>query len=398
MAFDISRVRADFPILKSGITYLDSAASALTPEPVVQKMDEYYHEYRANIHRGAHRLTKRASEEYEAVYPKLAKFFNAPSGKFVNALNTTAAINLVALGLDFSPKQNIVTTNIEHHSNLLPWVRLEKQKRISGLRIVEPQDREGHFDIDSFAQAIDADTRLVAVTASSNVLGNIMPLQEIIKVGHESGALVLVDAAQAVGHRKFDFKSLGADYVAFSGHKMMGPTGTGALYVAEGAEFESPIVGGGTITDADLHDYKLLPLPESMEAGTPNIAGFIGLGATIDYLSALGVDNIHSHERGLVSRMLAGMLNLGLEVYGPKDSSQKAGVVAFNVPKIDAHQTALMADQLGRVCIRSGHHCALPVSRMLGIRASARASVHAFNDESDISRLLDALSKIKAIA
>ena len=398
MPFDINSVREDFPILKTGIAYFDAAASSLTPEPVVRKMGEFYHEYRANVHRGAHRLTKRASEEYEAVYEKLKKFFNAKDGAFVNVNNTTMGINLVALGLETSPEQNIVTTQIEHHSNLLPWVRMEKRKQVSELRIVKPADREAHFDLEDFEKAVDRNTRLVAVTAASNVLGNKMPVKEIVKIAHDSGALALVDAAQAAGHRKSDFSDWDADFVAFSGHKMLAPTGSGALYVGPGASVDSAMVGGGTIKDADLHSYELLPLPDGLEAGSPNIASFIGLGATLDYISAIGVENVESQERKVVEKIAEGMERFGIEYYGPRKIEERGSPVAFNVKGIDEHQVAIMLDQIGKVCVRSGHHCALPITRMLGIKGSVRASVHVYNAEQDAQVLLDALGKVKGLA
>ncbi len=397
MTFNVEKIRQDFPILNTGVVYFDAAASSLTPEPVVAKMDEFYHEYRANIHRGAHRLTKRASEEYEAVYQKLGKFFNAPHDRFVNVNNTSMAINLMALGIDTTPKQNIVTTQIEHHSNLLPWVRLEKRKQIEELRIVKPRDKEAHFDLEAFEEQVDRNTRLVAFTAASNVLGNKMPVREIVKIAHDSGALALVDAAQAVGHRKADFKAWGADFVAFSGHKMLAPTGSGALYVAPGIALDSAFVGGGTIKDADLHSYELLPLPDGLEAGTPNIASFIGLGATLDYLSAVGLENIEAQERAVVGKIIKGFDQLGIEYYGPHKLEERGAPVAFNVKGMDAHEVAIMLDSLSKVCVRSGHHCALPITRMLGIKGSVRASVHVYNTEQDAQVLLDALAKVKAL-
>ncbi len=399
MAFDVSKVREDFPILKSGVIYFDNSASSFTPEPVIRKMDEYYREYRANIHRGAHRLTKRASEEYEAVYGKLAKFFNAPHDRFVDVKNASEGINLVALGLGFKPDENVVTTSVEHHSNLLPWVRLERRKQIAGVRIVEPSDREGHFDLEKFKEKIDSKTtRLVAFTGASNVLSYRMPVKELAKVAHDAGALVLVDGAQMAGHWEVDLEDLGVDFFAFSGHKCLAPTGTGALYVREGVQLDSPFVGGGTISDAQLHDYKLLPLPEGMEAGTPNIAGFIGLGAALDYLTALGLDNVVAQEHKVVKKIIDGFQSLGIDWYGPRKLQERGNVVAFNIPGMDAHQVAMMVDELAKVCIRSGHHCALPLSRTLGIKASARASVHAFNTEEEAEKFIEALGKIKKLS
>ena len=337
-------------------------------------------------------------EFWEAVYGKLAKFFNAPRDRFVDVKNASEGINLVALGLDFQPDENVVTTSVEHHSNLLPWVRLERRKQIAGVRIVEPSDREGHFDAEKFKEKIDSKTRLVAFTGASNVLSFRMPVKELAGIVHDAGALVLVDGAQMAGHWNVDLKDLGADFFAFSGHKCLAPTGTGALYVREGVQLDSPLVGGGTISDAQLHDYNLLPLPEGMEAGTPNIAGFIGLGAALDYLAALGLENVVAQEHKVVKKIIDGMNSLGVEWYGPRKIEERGNVVAFNVPGLDAHQVALMVDELAKVCIRSGHHCALPLSRMLGIKASARASLHAFNTEEEADQFIEALGKIKLLS
>jgi len=395
---DISLMtRNDFPILKKAV-YLDSAATSLCPEPVLEKTLEYYREFKANIHRGSHSLTERASREYESVYRKLARFFNAKPNSFIHTKNASEAINLVALGLEWGKGANVVTTVVEHHSNLLPWMRLKDRKIISELRFVEPLDAEGGFDIDDFKEQIDSDTRLVAVTGASNVLGNrVRVVQEIIKAAHAEGALVLLDAAQMVGIMPVDFKRLGVDFAAFSGHKMLAPMGTGCLY-HNVKGFQSPLLGGGMIKSVSREKYVLMPSPQGGEAGTPNISGVIGLGAAVDYLSKAGLKRIEAHEQELAGMMIDGLRDLpGVEVYGPLDSREKTGLVSFNLKGIPTHEVAIMADELARVCIRSGHHCAMPLHEFLGVAGSVRASVHCYNNEADVETFLGVVRRINAL-
>ncbi len=392
---DLAKTRADFPLLQHAV-YLDSSATSLCPEQVIAKTDEYYREYKANIHRGAHHLSQRATNEYGAVYEKLARFTGGRPENYFHTKNATEAINLVALGLDWKKDANIVTTTIEHHSNYLPWLRLAKRGSVKELRAVAPIDKQGLFSLDDFEKKIDSHTQLVAITACSNVLGNKPQVREITKIAHDAGALVLLDAAQLIGHAEADFKRLGVDFAAFSGHKMLAPSGTGVLYHA--GDFASPVIGGGMITSVTLTDYSLMPAPQGEEAGTPNIAGVIGLGAAIDYISKIGFAQIEAHEMKLVKAMLDELANANADVYGPLDPSKKAGLVAFNIGKLPAHQVAVMADQLEKVCIRSGHHCAMPLHHSLGIKGSVRASVHLYNNEADVQAFGRAIKKISALA
>ncbi|HIH20967.1 TPA: aminotransferase class V-fold PLP-dependent enzyme, partial [Candidatus Micrarchaeota archaeon] len=309
----VESFRKNFPILGKAV-YFDSAASSLTPEPVLQKMLEYYREYRANVHRGAHRLAKRASDEYEKTYDLLAHFFNGRPGEFINVRNTTDAVNQLALSLDFSKRREVVTTNLEHHSNLLPWVRLEQDGKIK-LRIVEAS-ADGAFDLDDFAGAVGKNTALVAFTATSNVLGNKMPVPEITKIARDAGALSLVDAAQVVGHRKVDLREWKCDFLAFSGHKSFAPTGVGVLYHREGVDLKPAFVGGGTISDAQLHSFKFIDNRERFEAGTPDIAGWIGLGAALEFVSK-NFGFIESQEKKLVGQMMGIADFPKVAYYGP---------------------------------------------------------------------------------
>lgn len=391
---DLNKIRKDFPLLEKNV-YLDSSATSLCPEPVLEKTDEYYREYKANIHRGAHHLSERATNEYEAVYEKLARFTGGKPENYFHTKNATEAMNLVALGLEWKKNANVVTTSMEHHSNYLPWLRLRKRGTID-LKVVKPSDKQGHFDLEEFKEQINAHTQLVAVTGCSNVLGIKPPVKEITQIAHDAGALVLVDAAQWAGHAPVDFKKLGVDFAAFSGHKMLAPSGTGVLYHA--GEFTTPVIGGGMITTVTLDDYALMPAPQGEEAGTPNIAGVIGLGAAIDYITKIGFTEIESHEKKLVKLLLDALTKVNADIYGPLDVSEKAGLVAFNLGSLPAHQVAVMADQLEKVCIRSGHHCAMPLHQALGVKGSVRASVHVYNNEADVQAFSRAISKISALA
>ncbi|MFA6048996.1 MAG: cysteine desulfurase [Candidatus Micrarchaeia archaeon] len=398
---DVERIRGDFPILKTGVVYFDNAASSLTPEQVIGKEIEFYREYRANIHRGAHRLTRRASEEYEGVRRKLSKFFNAKDGMFINCNNTTLGINLVALGLDFQKGDEILVSSLEHHSNLLPWQRVERK---CGAKIgVFRASLDGAFDANAFVEKINSKTKLVAVTAASNVLGTAPDVEKISKAAKDAGCLVLVDGAQVAGHRPVDLSKIRADYFVFSGHKALGPTGSGALFVRNGAPLEAPLLGGGTAKNADFHSFVPEEGAERFEAGTPNIAGFIGLGAALDYLSALGLENVRRHEIEMTKIMLKRFGELEqssrgkVKLFGPRDPAIKGAVFPFVVKGMDAHQAAVMCDELQKVCVRSGMHCAAPLHALLGVEGTARASLHVYNTEKEIGKFFEALEMISKL-
>ncbi|UCE15854.1 MAG: cysteine desulfurase, partial [Candidatus Bathyarchaeota archaeon] len=327
---NVQDVRKDFPILKTGIIYLDSTATSLTPEPVLQKMMEFYHQYRANVERGIHRLSQKASEECERAHAKIADFINAKSvSEIVMMRNTTAGINMVANGLGWKKGDKIVTSLIEHHSNFIVWLRQKNRNDLS-LEIIKPKEPmiHGLLDPADFEKAIDDKTKIVAVTHVSNVLGGITPVKEITEIAHEHGAYVLVDAAQSVPHMKVDVQKIGCDFLVFSGHKMCGPTGSGVLYVREELieKVEPMCIGGGSIADVGLNDYKLEEGSMRFEAGTPSISETIGLGAAIDYLSKIGMENVESHERVLTKQMYEGLSDISkLEIYGP-EPEHKVGI------------------------------------------------------------------------
>ena len=394
---DVERIRVDFPILGSGIIYLDNAASSLTPEPVLEKMLEYYHEYRANVERGVHRLSQRASEEYEEAHRKVAGFIGAKSWRsIIFTRNTSESINIVAQGLRWRRGDKIVTTLLEHHSNYIVWLRAAERFGLE-VEVVKP-NREGLFGLSDFERAIDDRTRLVAVTRVSNVLGVIVPVEEIAEIAHEHGSLILVDGAQAVPHMETDVRRLRCDFLAFSGHKMLGPTGIGVLYADPAVieELEPLCIGGGTIRDVGLEAYELTESPERFEAGTPAIAEAIGLGAAVEYLERLGMKYVEDHDREISWAIREGLMELEkVEVYGPRDPEHGMSVVSFNVEGLNPHEVALALDA-ANIMVRSGHHCALPLVKHLLNRAqgTVRASTYIYNTLDEAEKLVEAVRKI----
>jgi len=396
---NVKEVRKDFPILDTGIIYLDSAASSLTPEPVLQKMLEFYHQYRANVERGIHRLSQKASEEYGRARTKVADFINAKSeNEIIMTRNTTEGINLIARGLKWKKGEKIVTSLIEHHSNFIVWVRVKKDYGVE-LDVIRPKEpvEKGVLDVSDFEKVIDDKTKLVALTHVSNVLGVITPVEQITKVAQEHGAYVLIDGAQSVPHLKVDVQKMGCDFLAFSGHKMCAPTGSGALYIREELmeQVEPLCIGGGTIADVGIDYYKLDKSLRRFEAGTPAAAEAIGLGAAVDYLQKIGMENIERHEKKLTKRVYEEITTLpSVEVYGP-DSEHKIGIIAFNVEDLNPHDIALALDVSANIMVRSGHHCALPLTKsLLHKPGTVRASTYLYNTEEEIDKFVSALKEI----
>jgi len=396
--FDVEAVRGDFPILKKGVVYLDNAASSLTPEQVVLKEVEFYHEYRANVERGVHRFSQRASEEYERAHELVAGFIGAPAAENVAMMrNTTEGINLVANSLDWRRGEKIVTTVIEHHSNFITWLRVAKRHGCR-VEVVRP-DPEGHFDMADFERAVDDETRLVAVTRVSNVLGCIVPVKEVAEIAHEHGALVLEDGAQGVPHLPTDVMDSGVDFLAFSGHKMLGPTGSGGLYIddAELYRTEPLCIGGGTISDVSIDGYELAGPPLRFEAGTPAIAQVLGLGEACRYLDRVGMGEVERWDMRLAGRMAEGLREIdGVTVYGPNDHRNRVGIVSFNVRDMNPHDVALTLDAEHGIAVRSGHHCALPLMKELfGLpEGTVRASTYIYNTPEEVELLLGAVEEI----
>lgn len=391
----VEEIRKDFPLLRSGIIYLDSAATSLTPEPVLNRMLEFYHRFRANVGRGIHRLSREAGEEVSSARERVREFIGARSAReVIFTKNTTEAINLVARGLKWRRGDGVVTTLLEHHSNLLPWLRL----RNAGVevRVVRP-DPEGVLKPEDFE--VREGTRLVALTHVSNVLGSVAPVREIAELAHERGARVLVDAAQSAPHLPLRVEELGCDYLAFSGHKMLGPTGIGVLYVREECleELEPLCLGGGVVEEVSSGGYSLTGPPERYEAGTLPIAEAIGLGEAVEYLQGVGFEALARHEKKVLRCLQEGLEEIpGVEVYGPTDPDRRVGIVSFNVGRMDPHEVAAILDHSSSIMVRSGHHCAMPLHReLLGLQAgTVRASVYLYNTVEEAERLVETVGRI----
>lgn len=388
---NVKRLRDDFPIL-ADISYMDNAATSLSPEQVISSTNDFERHYRSNVGRGVHRLTSMASQKYWYAHQKIARFIGGEDGTTVLTKNTTEAINMVACGTSWSKGDNVVSSILEHHSNFLPWIRLRKMGvDVSVIRA----DTHGSFDLGDFEHTINENTRMVAITHASNVLGNLLPVKEIASICHENGAKLLVDGAQTVPHVPLDVNELGCDYLCFSGHKMLGPTGTGVLWMKE-PDIQPMIVGGGMIENVSVNDYTLASGYEQYEAGTPNISGAIGLARAVEYLEDIGMDKIKKHENRITKRMLEGLYDLkGITVYGPEDNCRKIGVVSFNVEGLHPHEVAHILDEGAGIMVRSGEHCCQPLMEHMGLDSgTVRASLYLYNSEEEVDLLIATMEEL----
>lgn len=401
--FNVETVRRDFPILQQktnghSLTYLDSGASSQKPLAVIEAMNTYYHEYNANVHRGVYQISEKASAAYEAARKKVGRFINARSWReIILTRNTTESINLVAYSwgqANLKAGDVIITSEIEHHANLVPWQQLAA--RTGAMVKYIPVNEQGYLDMAAFEAMLTPAVKLVAVTHMSNVLGTIPPVAEIIEKAHAVGALVLLDGAQAVPHMPTDIQALACDFLAFSSHKMLGPTGIGVLWARREILAEMPpfLTGGDMIKKVTFAGADWNELPWKFEAGTPPIAEAIGLGYAVDYLSQLGMDNVRSHEIELVTYALEKLNQVeGLHIYGPQDPNARGGAIAFTLGDIHAHDIAAVLDSEG-IAVRAGHHCAMPLHDKLGLAATTRASFYVYNTPDDVDRLVAGLDKV----
>lgn len=399
---NVTKVRADFPILgrlENGnpLVYLDSAATSQKPRQVIETEARFYREQNANVRRGLYFLAYEATELYEAARTKVASFLRAPPKEIVFTRGTTEALNLAAWALGetrVSPGDRILVTEMEHHANLLPWQELTRRKNAELLAI--PITKEGNLDLYSFRKLLNGRTRIVTLAHVSNVLGTINPVPVIAEEAHKVGAVVVVDAAQSVPHMSMNLREFGADVLAFSGHKMLGPTGIGVLWARNDLLWEWPpfLTGGEMIREVWLERVIWADPPARFEAGTPPIAQAIGLAAAVEYLEAVGMTAVQAHGRELTALALEGLLARPyVEVYGPRDPEQRGSLVAFNVRGVHPHDVATLLDQEG-ICIRAGHHCAQPLHRCLGIPASCRASFYVYNTKEEVEFFLSALDRV----
>lgn len=395
MAKSLDQVRSEIPFLKTGIVYLDNAATTPTPQPVIDAMLEYFHEYGANIGRGLHKATKRATDAFEASRGKIAKTIGAKPGEIAYTKNTTEALNLVANGLDLGKGDKVIATILEHHSNLIPWQRLERERGIELEVVCEAPDCL--VDPSAIEDALDERTRLITMPYVSNTFGTIQPVEEIGEITEERDILFSCDAAQAVGHMPVDVDKIGCDFLAAPGHKgLLGPQGTGFLYIREDRQ-EDPeplLVGGGIVESVGEHEFELVDPPQIFDAGTPNIPGIVGLGRAAEYVLEIGLDRIEERERELVDRMLEIADLDPVEVYGSEDLERRGGVLSFDVRGIDHHDVSSILDEVANIATRSGHHCAAPAMDYLGIEGTVRASVHYYNSEDEVNRFVDEMELI----
>ncbi len=401
---DVNKIRQDFPILSRQVygkplVYLDNAATSQKPHSVIQALVDYYEGYNSNIHRGVHALSMEATQRYEEAREKVSRFIGAKSPEnLIFVRNTTEAINLVAhswASANVGPGDEILTSEMEHHSDLVPWQKVARD-RGAKMRFI-PVSADGTLDLSNLDTLLNERTKLLAITHMSNVLGTINPVKELAQIAHNAGALILVDGAQSVPHMPVDVQDLDCDFLAFSGHKMMGPTGIGGLYVRESImeQMDPFLRGGDMVQRVWLEDATWNDLPMRFEAGTPNIADSIALGAAVDYLQGLGMENVRAHETRIVEYGLKAFEELkeDLDMYGPPDPSIRGSVFSFHAHDVHPHDLGTILDREG-IAIRAGHHCAMPLVRdVLGQPATARASFYVYNTEEEVDLLITALKK-----
>jgi cysteine desulfurase / selenocysteine lyase len=395
-------LKAEFPILHQNINdhplvYLDNGATTQKPRSVIEAVKRYYEWDNANVHRGVHTLGSRATDAYEGAREKVARFLNAPASRqIIFTRGTTTALNIVASGYarqTLHEGDEIVITPMEHHSNLIPWQQAAKATGAT-LKYI-PLQPNGTITLEDVEATVTERTKIVSITYVSNVLGTINPIAKIAEIAHRKGAIIVVDGAQSTPHMKVDVQALDVDFYAFSGHKMCGPTGIGALYgKAQLLERMEPVEFGGEMIDfVELYDSTWKELPWKFEGGTPIIAGAVGLGAAIDFLEQIGLHNIDQHEKKLTRYAMERLSDIdGLTIYGPRE--ERGGLVTFNLGDVHPHDVATVLDTEG-IAVRAGHHCCQPLMRWLKVSATARASIYLYNTEQDIDRLAESLVKTK---
>jgi cysteine desulfurase / selenocysteine lyase len=398
---DVSAIKKDFPIfdrtVRDGqrLIYLDSGATSQKPNSVIDAESNFYRFNNAAVHRGAHQLAEEATENFENARSIVAEFIGAKSDEIVFTKSATESINLVAYALTekIKPGDRIVVSEMEHHANLVPWQQLAKR---TGAELawfeVTP---EGRLDLSDIEKVITSNTAIVAITHQSNVLGTINPLEQIVKRAEAVGAEVLLDACQSVPHMSVDVRKLGVDYLAFSGHKALGPTGVGVLWGRNLESLPPFLFGGSMIENVTMTDATWAPAPKKFEAGVPNMAQAIGLGAALNYLSKVGLNSIHEHEIYLTKALIAGLGDInGINIFGPKEIDLRGGVVSFTLDGIHPHDLGQFLDSKG-IAVRTGHHCAWPLARKFKVQATTRASIYLYNELSDIDALLSGIHDAK---
>ena len=409
MSVDLSKYKKDFPIfarkVRGGnpLIYLDSGATSQKPEAVITAEADFYRTINAAVHRGAHLLAEEASEAYESARANVAKFIGAKTDEVIFTKSATESLNMIAYSLGnpastphISAGDEIVVSEMEHHANLIPWQQLAKRTgaKLNWFSIT----KDGRLDLSNIANVITKKTKIVAITHQSNVFGTIIPLAEITKAAHAVGALVVLDACQSAPHFAIDVKELDVDFLAFSGHKTLGPTGVGVLWgKAEVLEKLEPALFGGSMVDSvTMEGATWAGAPRKFEAGVPNMAQAVGLSAALDYLNMVGMEKIFEHEQELTEQLLTGLSKIsGVNVVGPLDMKDRGGVVSFTIDGVHPHDVGQVLDQYG-IAVRTGHHCAWPLMKKLNLVGTTRASFHLYNDANDITALLEAIEKVKS--
>lgn len=387
------KIKKDFPVFNRHIIYMDSAATSQKPSAVIDAMNDFYMSHNANVHRGVHTLSSEATEMYETSRKKISSFISASPKEIIFTKNATESINLVSHSLKLRKGDEIVSTVMEHHSNIVPWQMLGPDIKV---RFADIND-DGTLDMGSLEELINENTRLVTAMHSSNVLGTINDARKISGIAHAAGSLFLLDASQSVPHMPVDARKIDADFIAFSGHKMCGPMGIGVLYGKHDAlEEMKPFMGGGDmIKEVTLEKTKYNDVPYKFEAGTPNVGGAVGLGAAIDYLNGIGMDNVLKHEEKLAKYCINVLEETrGIRILGK--AKDRIGVISFNLEGVHSHDVASIVNEDG-IAIRSGHHCAMPLMRRLGVNDACRASFYIYNSEEEIDKLASSLQKARKI-
>ena len=404
MAFTVAKVRQDFPIFERTIrdgkrlVYLDSGATSQKPLSVIEAESDFYKFHNAAVHRGAHQLAEEATDAYEGARLKVAQFIGAQEEQIVFTKGATESLNLVAYAMGnaapgtrfaLTSKDKIVITEMEHHANLIPWQQLASRTgaQLSWFEVTP----DGRLDLSNINSVITENTKVVALTHQSNVLGTINPLKEIVARAHEVGAVVVLDACQSAPHMPIDVKELGVDFLVFSGHKALGPTGVGVMWSSLLEELPPFLYGGSMIETVTMTSATWAPAPRKFEAGVPNMAQAVGLGAALDYLAKLGMQDVHNHEVSLTKYLIEKLQQVPeLKIVGPTSLDARGGTVSFTVGEIHPHDLGQYVDSQG-VAVRTGHHCAWPLTRKLGVPATTRASLYLYNDESDCDALFEAI-------
>ena len=404
MPLDVATIREDFPIFRRTVRdgkkliYLDSGATSQKPKAVIQAEGDFYRLHNAAVHRGAHQLAEEATDAYEGARSKVANFIGAQAEEIVFTKSATESINLIAYAMSNAPtgsrfaltsKDRIVVTEMEHHANLIPWQQLASRSgaKLSWFEVLS----DGRLDLNSINSVISADTKVVAITHQSNVLGTINPLEAIVDRAREVGAVVVLDACQSVPHMPIDVKKLGVDFLVFSGHKALGPTGVGVLWSNQLADLPPFLFGGSMIENVTMESATWAPAPKRFEAGVPNMAQAVGLGAALDYLNAIGMEKVFEHEMQLTKYFLEELQKVPtLKIVGPLDLENRGSCISFTVGEIHPHDLGQYLDSQG-IAVRTGHHCAWPLTRKLGVPATTRASLYLYNQESECDLMVKAI-------